>query len=796
MIGKVEILNLYDPSKKEHGFIRGNDNELYYFNEDSLIKNASLSNFYVDDEVSFTPESTPAKYDKAKFVKLENAAKIDDGAILGRPGIAKRLDINRAATESLKDNSGELEIIHKLSEILLITRIGHHIMDQYNSKYEFCLAGVTDTFKQFIRESGEFLIIFSHFDDESWQEKTLKVHKELRKRREIVERRPLANFYILISNASELRNKINSIKGNPTPVVIPFSFNELLACKNKAQLADCMLGRFKEYYFENNMLAESQAIDDDSLLFGDRGKIADSIVARCHQNSNSGIFGLRRSGKTSVLNAVLRRLEYENTAYILIESRTYETVHSWKQVLFDIARLVRARRLNVEREPTESLPAFYKRLKISSKYEDYEKRAVAAFIEDVRRYCGKDNLIIAIDEVELITYNSATSNAWKNLEAYKGFWSALRDCGCPLVVCGVNSTINEVSAISFNGDECDNPMYGRIINCAESEKTYLPAFSAEQTKEMINKLGQYSNIAFSNVYDIINEAFGGQPWAIRQFCSYVFDSVKSHRNFSRIYEVSKATCKQLLREFQTSSIGVSLCETILQHLRIYPSEYNLLVKIALNPESYTSISSDDVISIDHLQKYGLIEYDISTNYISFCIGIISEYIKKEYTKDPRDMNSNERRRYIQDTIALCEKKLKTYIKNYCIYNASSILWKDLFFDEKGKCVLKAHRGVDIQQCSLADFLDHKKFDFYFSKLKSLIEEHWDTLGKNIEAVGISREKFICSMDDLNAGRTDADHYDPENSILPADTLEIDDETIQSFCVAYNTLQKFFTELGL
>ena len=53
-------------------------------------------------------------------------------------------------------------------------------MDQ-SSLYQFCLASVTETFKQYVRESGEFLIVFSHFDDKSWQQKTLKVERELRK---------------------------------------------------------------------------------------------------------------------------------------------------------------------------------------------------------------------------------------------------------------------------------------------------------------------------------------------------------------------------------------------------------------------------------------------------------------------------------------------------------------------------------------------------------------------------------------------------------------------------------------
>lgn len=795
MLGTIVELYLYNSKKSKHGFIEGKDGNRYYFNQDSLLSKCLIDNFYVGDEVSFTIEKTPSNCDKAVHMKLEKHMEEHNSAEFSPPGISRRLDLDREADEHLKPNSGELEVIKKLGNVLNITRIGHHYMDQ-SSLYQFCLASVTEVFKQFIRESGEFLIVFSHFDNKCWQQKTLKVERELRKRRDLIERRPLVNFYILISNASELRAKVDSVKGEPRASIIPFSFEELLACKNTKELTDCMLSRFGEYYFENNMLGENDAIDDDNLLFGDRGKIADAIVARCHQGSNSGIFGLRRSGKTSVLNAVLRRLDWDGTPYVLVESRTYETFSSWKSVLFEVACQVRARMLETERQDDESLSQFHTRLNLTSTEADYEKRGVACFIDDMRRYRGDRLLVIALDEIELITYNTATSETWKNLDSYKGFWSALRGCGCPIVVCGVNSTINEISNINFNGEQCDNPMYGRIMNCSESGKTYLPAFTDEQTKVMINTLGKYSNLAFSNVYARINSAFGGQPWAIRQFCSYVFDNVKAQREPMRIFEVSKATCDNLMRQFQNSSVGVLLCETILQHLSIYRPEYSLLKKIALNPEKYNTISGDDTVSIDHLQKYGLIEHDINTGYISFCIGIIRDHICKTETKSPEDMDNNERRRYIQDRVAECEKKLKRYILNYYTYASTPEVGRTLFFNKQNQCILKPHFGISPAGCNFPDFFDHKKFDFYFSTLKLLIRDNWSQLGARFTALNISKEKFISCMEDLNAGRTDADHYDPANSTSCPENWEIDDQTMQAFRTAYNTMNRFFQSCGL
>ena len=796
MDGIIQEIILFDAHKNKHGFIRGSDSQLYYFNNDSLDEpEITIEKLSIGNAVSFEIEESSSQYDKATHVILQQEQHKSSAEITYcQPGFARKLNLE-CAKDVLKKDSGEFEIIKKLATVLRITRVGEHYMDQ-TSKYEFCFAGATKLFHQFIRESGEFLVIFSHFSKTDWQQKTLKVEREMRRRKDIADRRPLINFYILISNANELRAKVDNVKGEAGAAVIPFSFAELLACKTKAELADCMLKRFNEYYFENDMLGENAAIDDDNLLFGDRGKIADSIVARCHNGDNSGIFGLRRSGKTSVLNAVLRRLEREHTHYVLIESRTYETFSSWKGVLFEIACQICAEMRGVKRHEDESLTAFYKRLGVESSRQEYEERGVASFIDNVKLYTHSETVVIAIDEIELITYNTATSQMWKSLESYKGFWSALRECGCPLVVCGVNSTINEVSNISFNDEQCDNPMYGRITDCSVSAKTYLPAFTDEQTKTMINTLGMYSNIAFTNVYHQINDAFGGQPWAIRQFCSYVFKEVKDKRTPPQVYEVTKPTCENLLKQFKNTAPGITLCKTILQHLRIYQAEYAMLKNIALSPEKYNSFFGNDVILIEHLQKYGLIEYDPDTGYVTFKIDIIRDYICKTELKKPEDMDNNERRRFVQDGIAQCEKKLKRFLIGYYQYAKSVQAGRALFFDEKGKCILKAHKGVDVDSCKFEDFFDHQKFDFYFSKLKQLISNNWDEIGPQFESQGISKEKFMACMEDLNAGRTDADHYDPENSSDTPDSWEIDDMTFDSFRSAFATMNKFFESKGL
>lgn len=711
-----------------------------------------------------------------------------------KKGFVKHLSLrkNEVYNQHLKKGTDEDKILNRLSKLLYVSKIGHFNMDK-GEHYSFVLLGTTEILKRFVRGQREFLLVFSHFPSKDWQDRTLKVEREIRRLKDVSDRNPLPNFYMMISNAYHLKERIdNNIKGKPMAAIIPFTYDEILLCETNELLKNLLLKRFTEYHFENNMLGESTAIEEDNLLFGDRGKIADSIVDRCRQGGNSGIFGLRRSGKTSVLNAALRRLDKEGIKYIKVEARSeLQNASSWIQSLYYIARKIKEKTSGIIQVPGESHEDFIGRLKLNRPMSSFAENASQSFVEDVKLYC-KDcaPFVIAIDEVELITYNTASTQAWRNIEAYCGFWSALRDCGCSLVICGVNSTINEISTVSFDGIIGDNPMYERITNCSESYKTYLPPFTDEQTKRMINTLGGYSDIGFSNVYSTINNTFGGQPYPIRQFCAYVFDNIKSMRNYFQTYEVSQATIDNLLSKFNGSNVGRGLCETILQHVRVYyKNEYLMLEKMAHSPQKYNRIDGKDKQIIDHLEKYGLIEYDHGTCFVTFKLNSIKAFLCEICLKDPIDMNNYERRRYIQDFLAEFEKKLKKHIFNYYDVNGDQatgrqIIARNLVFNTKYGV------SLDVNTCDFVELFEHKKFIFYFSSLKKIINEKWSTLGTKFQNTGINKNRFNIYMDDLNAGRTDADHYDAEDIDSCPDKWDIDDTTIKRFQIAKEALEKF------
>ena len=811
------------------GYIMGENEIKYYFTQSHISEGKYLSEFSLYEQVEFdatapsggglcpvaknvhhiSEQSDSSIITPSSIIETDNndedieqppeqtqTDEDTENSELSNIGFFKHGRSEHLRFDLLKEKSGEKEVIDKLRRILYVSYIGTHDLGN-NSVYQFCILGNTKELKQFVRGRYEFLLVFSHFDKGNWQQKTLRVASSIRQRKEIAERRLLANFYILISNAANVKAEIERIKGGTSAAVIPFTFDEILACSDKKQLQDLLLSRFEEFYFENNMLGEKSAIEEDMLLFGDRGKIADSIVQRCKEGAHSGVFGLRRSGKSSVLRAVIRRLKYNEIKYIDIQSRSdLEHIGSWKLALFDIARRVRIATSSITKQDGETREQFDKRLGLFSTEEDYEKRPTQCFVDDYKRYAKEgEPFVIAIDEIELITYNSATSKIWQDLDAFSGFWGALRDSGCSLVLCGVNSTINERSLIEYKGKTCDNPMYERIHLCADFSKTYLPAFTDEQTKTMINTLGGYSNVAFNNVYSVINRAFGGQPYAIRQFCAFMFDKMKGARKPNEVYEFSMPTFDALVDEFCRSTKGSELFSTILQHVTIYKGEYEMLKHLAFSIESDRIIDEERAREIDHLEKYGIIEYDKKTRYVTFNITRIREYIQSIATKDPIDMNNDERRHYVQDAVAKCEKKLKQYILNYYRYSGGEPAGRTALRN----CISanpRANPAPDIATCDFKDFFDHQQFIMYFSAIKKVIVNNWGTLGRGIkDKCNLTKEEFQVYMSHMNAGRSDADHYDAEEMTCPED-WEIDNATMTDFIEAHKKISLIIEAFSL
>ena len=94
---------------------------------------------------------------------------------------------------------------------------------------------------------------------------------------------------------------------NPDPrLIVPFSYEEL-----QQGLDDEMLqGRLRTFLYERDLFGIASPLKDENLFFGrDRADLIAELYGKYRQGEHGGLFGLRRIGKTSILNLLRLRVE-------------------------------------------------------------------------------------------------------------------------------------------------------------------------------------------------------------------------------------------------------------------------------------------------------------------------------------------------------------------------------------------------------------------------------------------------------------------------------------------------------
>ena len=141
---------------------------------------------------------------------------------------------------------------------------------------------------------------------------------------------------IIISKDNNVEEEIHHILKNDMEmqVVIPFRYSELQG-GDKRQL---VTKRFRDYFYERDLFAFESPLKKDIYFFG-RREYVHELISRHKSGENSGVFGLRRSGKTSVLQAIERAAQFTETMCVFADCQDLYH-YSWNIALFFIIQLI------------------------------------------------------------------------------------------------------------------------------------------------------------------------------------------------------------------------------------------------------------------------------------------------------------------------------------------------------------------------------------------------------------------------------------------------------------------------
>lgn len=759
------------------GFITSEGQD-YYFDNRGLLE-GTMEDFFEDDVVSFEPTVNPkdntqlmAKKvnlnqketmdSKKTIIRIEsNDYEADNEYVAFEQEESKNLSWYKACKSDkliLKNFSiDEENIMMKLSKVLYLTNAGHFITRNKGIEYGYCLFGPT---KQFVLQLGfekvEFSLIFC--DKEDFQRRTLEESFSYLTNNVIPKVRISAHFYVLVTKCKNIVNEIEKpeIQGTIQCSVVPFTYDELLS-ESESDLENLLLTRFKKFLFERNYFSYSEPIKERNFLFGAREQYAKSIADRCLSGEHSGIFGLRKSGKTSVVNMVKQELDLRSVLYVSYRCAEFLR-NSWDKSLEKIAS------------------------DICEKYEmpksdSYtESDAIQKFSDDLFKCVtknGSNNKIVLIfDEIEQISLDSTYDEYWSNSISFHLFWSGIITfCEkypnrMAVIVAGINPSISEVDflATTIGKVAPRNPMYKKLSN-----ENFLRPFATEQTKRMVNELGKYMGLSFDDeVCYELQKDFGGHPYFTRQMCK----TIVRHIIDNNIRDINKGLFKierPLYNAVKTSGIyeveSNQWCVDILRELKtFYSKEYQMLINIANRDSATLNAIRKNASVIDHLIGYGVVKYDPISREMDIYIDIVKDYLlkQKEYRKTFIEMTSDEIDEEIQLGIRECEQPLRNLIRDVLStwYNPSDAV---KFIKETPK-YSKDNSRNDLTSIDLNQALDPRYVTLHFSTLKDIITfESKSAFGNHYEKFKnklfpYTKQEFRAYMDNIYVARNAADHH--------------------------------------
>ena len=400
------------------------------------------------------------------------------------------------------------------------------------------------------------------------------------------------------------------------------------------------------------------------------------------------------------------------------------------------------------------------RLHGETKYN--QKSASDSFLADmkaIKRRLNAEFLAILFDEIERISFRTASSPHWNEERDFLLFWQAIRSgfqsdtSPYTFLIVGTNPNAVEHNVIH----ESDNPLFGNV------EKRYIPMFNEDQLYEMIDDLGSIMGVTFEPISKArLFEDFGGHPFLSRYACSYVCRQARA-----RPLHVDRTVYDNGVAAFRAES-GEYIKHVVKMLEEVYPDEFELLKMLAQEgASSFAEYAEAEPRLLDHILGYGIVDKGRMSYY--FRIGLVESYFETleqivgSMDQKDRRAEMSERRNALEEAL-----RKKIILVFEVSYPAST---------RKKSLLLKVtkERRPKLEQYTFEELLNQTNSPLYFSELQQIVSGLWDKF-KN--AVNIDKVQFEYHMGVVN-------QYRP----LDAHAGEVSDSEFETLRFSMKTLEE-------
>lgn len=412
---------------------------------------------------------------------------------------------------------------------------------------------------------------------------------------------PLLCFLVSESGQAEAWVTSYLLENRESRIVVPFS---AAALADSSADAWTVRNQLQKHFLILDRYKYTSPLREDTYFFGRTHELG-QVIDFSRRSENAAIFGLRKTGKTSLLWKLQRILEKDPKHVVEVFDAQSPSLRKrrWFEALNYIAKRMSTDVVGVE------FPAFYE----LDAADDF-----LFILRNVVEKSGVERLTIVIDEIEWITPKTAADKHWE--ADFLEFWQAIRTAQSVfpkfnVVLAGVNPAIAEESRFG----EYQNPLFGIVT------AIFLRGLSEPESADLVQKIGKIVGMRFDKqALDCLYEHYAGHPLLTRLACSHVAQMAQVDGEAFPL-KVSKGRLdkQQVLRDGEL----VFYVRHVVDELeRFYPEEYKSLEALAVGDYQGFQKAALQSQACAHLFRYGVVSAP-EHPYITY--SVLNDYVASE-----------------------------------------------------------------------------------------------------------------------------------------------------------------------
>lgn len=346
------------------------------------------------------------------------------------------------------------------------------------------------------------------------------------------------------------RMRIAEVRIRDRFIVIPIPLAAIDQALLEPEGPVSLLAEYADRYLPGADLFDDRNAIGDTLSFFGRSELLQQLETDLTRSQGVGLFGLRKSGKTSLLLQL--GFAMRQHPFIHIDLQPYGGKEYYCADLFNVI-LFRLHQLIKKEYPRTVIPPLLDNNISSTELADRFIDQVTLLLDKLVSLRYKTPMVCSLDEVERIL--PMGSDPKTKAEEFNTFFGALRTLSqdrriLSLLVADVHPDCNRISQWPQK-DVPTNPVFGFFKEC------FVQPFKPQETIEMIADISSLMGIEFKGaIMETIHHHSGGHPFIARQLASLLYKKCVVSNNNQVDWDSAQ---KYLSRPFTYSGILKDYC---------------------------------------------------------------------------------------------------------------------------------------------------------------------------------------------------------------------------------------------